>query len=95
MSPDGSLLFVSNRGANYIAVFNIDTLTGIPRLYSWISAVWVRYFAYAPDKTNLIVASRDANNFGSVQSYRWDGMHLNPVGSPTAVYTPVTIAFNV
>lgn len=64
LSKNGQFLYSSNRGENSIAVFEIDTNTGMLQKTQSIATYgnWPRNFAIAPNGNFLLVANKISNN---------------------------------
>ncbi len=92
--PSGEFLYVSNRGHNSIAAFQINQKTGIPDNIEFTKpqGATPRNFAISPDGTFLYVANQDSNDLVSFKIESETGK-LTETGKRLAVMTPVCIEF--
>jgi 6-phosphogluconolactonase len=92
--PNGRFLYTSNRGHNSIAIFDVDSRTGLIRPGRWVSTrgKTPRNFAIDPSAAFLLAANQDSN---SLAIYRIDPKTggLEPHGEVTEAPVPVSLAF--
>lgn len=92
--PSGKYLYVSNRGHNSIAVFNVDSETGKLSVldFSSTEGKTPRNFAISPDGRFLYAANQDSS---SISEYTIDENtgKLQLCREPLEVMTPVCIEF--
>ncbi|MEM1115706.1 MAG: lactonase family protein [Bacteroidota bacterium] len=91
-SPDGRHVYVSNRGADCLAVFEVDPETGRLALAQSVptGGAWPRHFALDPSGRFVLVANQ---NSGTVTSFEIDAGQLRPTGHTLGVPSPACIAF--
>lgn len=93
ISKDGKFLYTSNRGADSIAIFKVNTtngtLTGIG--YAPVLGANPRNFSLSPDEEFLLVANQDTNNIISFKRNPSSGAltFVDEIFAPT----PVCILF--
>lgn len=92
ISPDGKYLYASNRGADNIAVYKVDSSTAKLTHIEYVSTHGghPRHFSLTPDGEYLIVANRDANNL-VVFSRKADTGRLQFTGNTAEVSKPVCV----
>lgn len=91
ITADGNTLYVSNRGHNSIAVFDIAD-DGTPELVQWADTEgnWPRHFALLPQQKMVLVANQNTNNIVTFEVA--DNGRLSSTGQSTKVAKPVFIA---
>jgi 6-phosphogluconolactonase len=64
LSPDNRFLYVSNRGSNTLAIFNVSNDGKKLKLIDFepVHGNWPRNFALTPDGRYLLVANQKSNN---------------------------------
>ena len=94
VSPDGSFLYVSNRGHNSIAIFKINALTGKLTACGHESTRGIipRNFNIDPTGTYLIAANQKSNNVTVFKINKKSGL-LNFTGSNIEVPKPCCVRF--
>ena len=92
--PDGKFLYSSNRGHDSIAVFAIDTATGVPRFLEAVptGGKKPRNFEIAPGGSYLVAANQNSNNIVIFKIDRQTG-HLTPTGQVLEVASPACVKF--
>ncbi|MET1248707.1 lactonase family protein [Sporolactobacillus sp. STCC-11] len=94
MSADGRFVYVSNRGHNSIAVFQVDEGSGKLALIEHVDTKgdWPRDFEIDPSGTLLVAANQ---NSGDLFLFERDSVsgHLTPLNSKLSVPDPVCIKF--
>jgi len=93
LTPDGRVLYVSNRGHNSLAAFNVDAASGgLMRVGVYPSGGdWPRNFAIHPDGKYLLAANQYSGNVVVFQIHP-DGS-LSPTGEEIHVPSPVCVLF--
>jgi 6-phosphogluconolactonase len=93
-SPDGRFLYASNRGHDSLAVFSVDSKTGILTLQTHVptGGGHPRDFAFDPTGEFVVTANRDANNLVVFRVDRTLGT-LTPTGQEVFVPRPVCVKF--
>ncbi len=93
LTPDGRFLYVSNRGHNSLAAFNVDAASGgLMRVGVYPSGGdWPRNFAIHPDGKYLLAANQYSGNVVVFQIHP-DGS-LSPTGEEIHVPSPVCVLF--
>lgn len=93
LHPSGAFLYVSNRGHNSIAAYNVDETTGKLALLDHFSTQGKtpRNFAIVPAGDQLYVANQDSNNIVLFEVGK--NGKLSQKGSPFKVKTPVCLEF--
>ena len=94
VSADGKFVYVSNRGHNSIAVFQVDETTGQLRLLETTPSGgdWPRDFKFDPTGGFLLVEHQKSDNIVVLRVDRSTGK-LTPTGNELRVSKPVSIAF--
>ncbi|WP_168194559.1 lactonase family protein [Antarcticibacterium arcticum] len=94
LHPAGNFLYVSNRGHNSIAAFNINPETGLIELLGFTSTQGdiPRNFAISKDGTYLYAANQNSNNITGFSINPATGK-LESTGVVLGVNTPVCIEF--
>ncbi|MFL9908323.1 lactonase family protein [Paraburkholderia sp. RL17-337-BIB-A] len=96
ISPDGRAVYVSNRGHDTIATFQLDVLTGLPGDVHWESTrgQCPRFLCIGPDNQTLYVANENSH---SIVQYQLDADSKNPVATGRSIKTgsPVSITFAI
>lgn len=92
ISADGNYLYASNRGADNIAVYKVDSPSAKLTLVQFVSTRGghPRHFTLTPDGDYLIVANRDGNNL-VVFSIEAASGHLKFTGNTAEVSKPVCV----
>ncbi|MCA9136180.1 MAG: lactonase family protein [Planctomycetales bacterium] len=92
--PSGTIAYVSNRGHNSIAVFQLDVDSGTVKLIENQPTLGEipRGFGISPDGKFLVVANQNSGNVVSLSIDPTTGT-LAPVGSEIKVGTPVNVRF--
>ncbi|WP_426451055.1 lactonase family protein [Paenibacillus sp. S-38] len=92
--PNGRYLYVSNRGHDSIAVFEIDQGTGALRAVQHQSTLgsFPRSFAVTPDGRFLLAANQNSGSVVVLRISEEDGS-LSPAGRELALPKPVSIRF--
>jgi len=94
MTADGQILLASNRGHDSIAIFSVDTQTGILsiRNIQKLTGSFPRDFEFFPDEKFVIVGHKTSNE---IQVYAFDrtACTLTPVGAPIPAYRPLCFKF--
>jgi len=94
-TPNGKLLFASNRGHNSIAIYKFDEKNLTPVLVGWQTenCITTRNFAIDPTGKYLIAANQDAN---SVVVFRidYETGKLFETGNVISISNPVCITIN-
>lgn len=90
LTPDGRYLYVSNRGHNSLAVFEVNAETGDLRQVGDVSCGgnWPRNFALDPEGNFIIVANQESSTLNVFQVDQATGMPT-PVGEPVSVPNPM------
>jgi 6-phosphogluconolactonase len=92
--PSGKFVYVSNRGHNSIAIFNVDPASGklIPTGHQGKDIKTPRNFAIEPTGKFMLVANQGS---GTVCVFKIDAESgkLDPVGDPVEVPAPVCVRF--
>lgn len=92
--PNGKFVYVSNRGHNSIAIFQVDASSGrlTPKGHASSGGEIPRNFNLDPSGQFLLTANQDSSN---IVVYRVDAESggLTPTGSEIEVPTPVCIRF--
>lgn len=93
-SASTSMLYVSNRGHDSIAMFRINRKTGIPRLAGWqgTGGRYPRFFTLDPTGRSLYVANMESNTIKRFSLDTRNG-RLKPSRQSVRTASPVTIAF--
>jgi len=95
-SPDGRALYVSNRGHDTVATFQIDPSTGLPRDVHWTPAGGrcPRFLCIAPDRRTLYVANENSH---TIAQFQLDVDTHQPVATGRFIKTgsPVSIVFGI
>ncbi len=93
ISSNGNFLYVSNRGHNSIAIFNVDNQDGSLKLLSHelTRGDGPRNFSLSPDEEYLLVANQHTNNIVSFKRTKSTGLltYVAQIEAPT----PVCILF--
>jgi len=93
ISSDGKFVYVSNRGHNTIAIFNVNAHDGSLNLigYQPTCGNWPRNFSLSPDEKYLLVANQHTNNIVSFKRDKTSGLlkYVCQIEAPT----PVCILF--
>jgi len=93
ISADGKFIYVSNRGHNSIAIFEIDDQNGLlnPIGYESTHGEWPRNFSLSPDENYLLVANQHTQNIVSFKRDKTSGLlkYTAEIDAPT----PVCILF--
>jgi len=94
IDPSGKLLFASNRGDDSIAVFAMDSHTGMLTHVETDSTggKTPRSFAIDPTGSWLLAANQDSDNIVVFRIDQKTG-HLTPTGDPLQVTSPVCLKF--
>ncbi|MBD2845003.1 lactonase family protein [Paenibacillus sp. IB182496] len=94
ISPDGRFLYGSNRGHDSIAVYAIDSDSGMLTLVQHAPTLGghPRNFALSPDGRYLLVANRDGNHVVTFARDAESGK-LTPTGHELQVSKPVCVKF--
>ncbi|WP_042337531.1 lactonase family protein [Paraburkholderia ferrariae] len=96
VSSDGRGLYVTNRGHDTIATFQIDLSTGLPRDVHWVSTGGhcPRFLCIAPDARTLYVANENSH---TIAQFELDAHTHQPVATGRLVKTgsPVSIVFGI
>ena len=92
LSPDGRFVYASNRGHDSIAIFRIESESGLLTRVGNASTQGEtpRNFAIDPEGNFLLAANQDS---GTIVSFRINGGALEPTGNVTHVPTPVCVRF--
>ena len=92
LHPNGKYLYVSNRGHDSIATFNVDADTGklTAAGYTPTQGAHPRYFGIDPAGKFLVAANRDSNN---IVSFRIDDAGKLTHASTTECQSPVCLLF--
>ena len=92
ISPDGEFLYGSNRGHDSIAIFKIDTETGLLQTRGWQSTLGKtpRNFAIDPTGDFLLAANQNSDNIVVFRRDKESGQ-LSPTGNEAHVSMPVCI----
>jgi 6-phosphogluconolactonase len=92
--PSGKFVYGSNRGYDSIAVFAIDSTTGLVTSLEQISTQGKtpRGFGIDPTGSYLIVCNQDSDSLVVFRINRQTG-RLTPTGKKTEAYTPVDVEF--
>ncbi|WFA16388.1 lactonase family protein [Paenibacillus mucilaginosus] len=92
--PNGRYLYVSNRGHDSIAVFEINQETGALRAVQHQSTLgrFPRNFAVTPDGRFLLAANQNSDSI-TVLEIREAGGNLSPAGRELSLPKPVCIRF--
>lgn len=92
LHPDGHFLYVSNRGHDSIACFEVDSISGALELQHCTSTRGIepRTFAIAPDGHLLFVANRSSGSLAAFAIDRNTGA-LELIGEPVAVPNPAGV----
>jgi 6-phosphogluconolactonase len=90
----GKFLYASNRGHDSLAVFSVDTSTGLLSLIQHVNVQGrtPRHFNILPDGNHLIVANQDSNNLVVFSIDKITGK-LTASGSAVEVSQPTCIKF--
>ena len=92
--PNGKFLYASNRGNDSIAIFAIDTKTGLLKAIDHVSTQGKtpRNFEIDPTGSRLLVANQDT---GNIVVFNIDGQtgRLTPAGEVLSVPSPVSLDF--
>jgi 6-phosphogluconolactonase len=83
-SPDRRRVFVTNRGAESIAMFDVDTDPARPALIDWIRlrGAHARFAAYLPEPAGLVVAFKDSDRIEFLDDPHLPRRHPAPVDLP-------------
>ncbi|MFL9912035.1 lactonase family protein [Paraburkholderia sp. RL17-337-BIB-A] len=96
ISPDGRAVYVSNRGHDTIATFQLDASTGQPGNAHWESTrgQCPRFLCIGPDNHTLYVANESSH---SIEQYQLDADSKTPVSTGRSIKTgsPVSITFAI
>lgn len=94
VSPDGRMLYASNRGHDSIAVFRIDTDTGRLRFVQAVPSQGAkpRHFTLSPDGAWLYALNEDSDCIATFAIDRASG-ELRPHGPAIACGSPVCMVF--
>lgn len=95
ISPDGKFLYASNRGdANSIAIYSIESTTGLLRLIGFqpVMGKTPRNFAIDPAGNFLLVANKDSDNVVIFKRNKKTGL-LQYTGKQIKVPNPVCLKF--
>jgi 6-phosphogluconolactonase len=94
LSPDGRFLYVSNRGADNLAVFSVDALTGSLKLAGHVASggrePWS--FAISPDGSSIFVANKLSD---SVVVFRLDPATGLPKATGVSLRIPSPVCVTV
>jgi 6-phosphogluconolactonase len=92
--PSGKFLYGSNRGHDSIAVFSIDSATGLPALVEFTPTKGQRPRSFSLDPTGswLLAANQDSNNLVLFKIDHKTG-RLTQIGQPISVPTPACVKF--
>ena len=94
VAPSGRFVYGSNRGHNSVAIFAIDSQSGMLTSVGWQSTQGEtpRFFALDPSGAYLYAANQGSD---TVVVFRVDQMtgRLMPTGETIQVKTPTTIVF--
>lgn len=89
ISADGRFVYVSNRGHNSIAVFNVNSLDGSLKLIAHQSTFGLepRNFSLSPDDSYLLVANQHTDNIVSFKRDMSTGLleYIDQIEAPTPV----------
>ncbi len=93
ISSDGKFLYISNRGHNSIAIYNINQRDGSLNLLDHESThgKWPRNFSLSPDENYLLVANQHTHNIVSFKCDKITGLliYVDQTDAPS----PVCILF--
>jgi len=93
-TADGKILMASNRGHDSIAIFAVNTETGVLTLRNIqnLTGSFPRDFAFLPGEKFVIVGHKTSNE---IRIYAFDraACTLTPVGTPVPVYRPLCFGF--
>jgi len=93
ISSDGKFVYVSNRGHNSIAIYDVNVRDGSLKLLGHKSTLGKgpRNFALSPDENYLLVANQHTNNIVSFKRDKTTGLlkYISQIEAPT----PVCIQF--
>lgn len=94
VSADGKFVYVTNRGHNSIAVFQVDETTGRLSLLETTPSGgdWPRDFKFDPTGGFLLVEHQKSDNIVVLRVDKRTGK-LTPTGNELRVSKPVSIAF--
>jgi 6-phosphogluconolactonase (cycloisomerase 2 family) len=94
VAPSGRFVYGSNRGHDSIAIFAIDTQTGLLNVVGWepTRGSTPRYFRLDPSGALLYAANQNSDTVVIFRVNRTTGT-LTPTGEAIAVGSPSTIAF--
>ena len=94
LTPDGSFLYVSNRGHHSLAAFSVDRHTGLLNALgqSPSGGEWPRNFAIDPGGTFLVCANQNTDNLVVYRINSSDGS-LTPTGPSISAPSPVCVLF--
>jgi 6-phosphogluconolactonase len=94
VSPDGQFVYVSNRGDDTLAVFQLDYPSGRMVPLQWMSTQGrtPRFFTFDPDGHFVIVANQDTDSIVSFIRNTTTG-RLSPTGYTWDIPRPVCIHF--
>jgi 6-phosphogluconolactonase len=94
LDAKGRTLYTSNRGSDTIAVFSVDTKTGVLKLTASVASggKTPRYFTLDPTGRYLLAANQDSDNITVFRVDQNTGA-LTPSGEVAKVVKPVDIVF--
>ena len=93
-SPDGHMLYASNRGHNSITIFKVNPKTMKPEVVGWMSEAihWPRNFTIDPSGNFLLVANQKSDDITVYKIDRKTGL-LKYTGNRAAVSMPVCLTW--
>lgn len=93
ISEAGQFLYVSNRGANSIAIFEVDQDGKLELIGSeMVKGNWPRNFIFSPDEKFLLVANQESNNIVVFAKNPMTGL-LTDTGHQIELSKPVCLVF--
>jgi 6-phosphogluconolactonase len=94
VAPSGRFVYGSNRGHDSIAIFAVDSQTGMLSSVGWQSTQGrtPRFFTLDPSGTHLYAANQTSDTIVSFNVNQTTGA-LTPIGETIQVRTPTTIVF--
>ena len=92
MSPSGRFLYVSNRGHDSLAIYQVDEEMGTLKNVGYVhtQGKWPRSFAIDPSGKFLMVANQQSNNLVSFQVNEENGL-LKPAEYEAQVPAPACV----